>query len=72
MARPERSLGGLVRHDRSPPCNCSHEALPFVEAAAKAKLAAVLKLSRAVISQRFSADFLYAARIRLQDAVELV
>jgi hypothetical protein len=27
----------------SPPRNCSHEALPFVEAAAKAKLAGSIK-----------------------------
>ena len=27
------------RYDASPPRNCSHEALPFVEAAAKAQLA---------------------------------
>ena len=30
---------GLPRCNRLPPRNCSHEALPFVEAAAKAKLA---------------------------------
>ena len=40
FSRPNQALQRTARRsDASPPRNSSHEALPFVEAAAKAKLA---------------------------------